>query len=142
MQANVSTNEIFAFTATGISAFAGRSSDPDTMYMHEALKAHDADQFLEAMREEIETHEKREHWKLMKREDLPPDTPVLPAVWAMKRKRRVATGEIYKHKARLNFGGHKQEKFVNFWQTYSPVVGWTTIRFFLILALINGWHTR
>jgi hypothetical protein len=112
------------------------------MYMHEALKAHDAEQFKQAMVDEIKAHEERGHWELMPREDLPPDTPVLPAVWAMKRKRRVATNEVYKHKARLNFGGHKQEKFVNFWQTYSPVVGWITIRFFLILALINGWHTR
>lgn len=142
LHSSTSIKDIFAFTACGIYACAGRSSDPDTMYMHEALRAHDADEFKKAMDDEIETHEKRKHWELMKREDLPPGTPVLPAVWAMKRKRRVATNECYKHKARLNFGGHKQEKFVNFWQTYSPVVGWTTIRFFLILALINGWHTR
>lgn len=125
-----------------IYAFAGRSSDPDTMYHHEAMRAHDAKEFQEAMAQELDTHEKREHWELMLREDVPADHYVHPAVWAMKRKRRVATGEIYKRKARLNFGGHKQKKYVNFWQTYSPVVGWPTIRFFLTLALIHGWHTR
>lgn len=138
LHSSSSIKDIFAFTACGIYACAGRSLDPDTMYMHEALQAHDAEEFKRAMNDEIKTHEKQKHWELMKRKDLPPGTPVLPAVWAMKRKRRVATNECYKHKARLNFGGHKQEKFVNFWQTYSPVVGWTTIRFFLILALITS----
>lgn len=125
-----------------IYAFAGRSSDPDTMYHHEAMRAPDATEFKEAMDKEIETHEKRKHWELVPRSKIPPDTFVHPAVWAMKRKRRVATGEIYKRKARLNFGGHKQKKYVNFWETYSPVVGWATIRFFLILALIGNWHTK
>jgi hypothetical protein len=94
------------------------------------------------MKSEIASHKKRRHWILTKREDVPEGTKTLPAVWAMKRKRKVATGEIYKRKARLNVGGHKQEKHVNFWQTYSPVVGWVTIRFFLILAIIKGWHAR
>jgi hypothetical protein len=33
-------------------------------------------------------------------------------------------------------------KNVNYWETYSPVVGWATIRMFLILMLINGWSSR
>ena len=39
-------------------------------------------------------------------------------------------------------GGHKQEYGVNFWETYSPVVNWFTIRVFLILTLIHGWKAR
>ena len=36
----------------------------------------------------------------------------------------------------------KQEKNINYWETYSPVVGWTTIRTFLILYIMNKWASR
>ncbi len=52
----------------------------------------------------------------------------------MKRKKRAATGKIYKYKARLNVGGHKQEKDANYWQTYSQVTGWPIVRLFLTLT--------
>jgi len=60
----------------------------------------------------------------------------------MKRKRSVGTGEVYKWKARLCIDGSSQEKGVNYWETYSPVVAWETIRSLLTLAILNGWTTR
>ena len=60
----------------------------------------------------------------------------------MKRKRRIISGEIYKWKARLNVHGGKQEHGIHYWETYSPVVKWFSIRLFLTLALINNWHSR
>jgi hypothetical protein len=60
----------------------------------------------------------------------------------MKRKRRIATREIYKWKARLNSDGSKQEEGVNFWETFAPVASWSTIRIVLIQCLINGWDSR
>jgi Reverse transcriptase (RNA-dependent DNA polymerase) len=67
---------------------------------------------------------------------------LLTTDWAMKRKRRIAPREIYKWKACLNIGGHMQQYGVHYWETYSPVVRWTTIRLCLVLAMINGWSTR
>jgi hypothetical protein len=60
----------------------------------------------------------------------------------MKRKRRIDTREIYKWKARLNVHGGKQEYGVHYWETYAPVVRWTSIRMCLILSVLQGWHTR
>jgi Reverse transcriptase (RNA-dependent DNA polymerase) len=60
----------------------------------------------------------------------------------MKRKRQIETREVYKHKARLNLGGHKQEYGVHYRETYSPVVRWTSIRLLLVLLIICGWSTR
>ena len=60
----------------------------------------------------------------------------------MKRKRHIKTNSIYKWKARLNVHGGKQVKDVHYWETYSPVVKWSSIRLFLTLAIIKGWHTR
>ena len=118
------------------------SSNPDTMYLQQAMKAPDKEKFVEAMDIEIKAHEDNEHWLLRKRSDIPKGAPVLPAVWAMRRKRRQSTGEVYKWKARLNIHGGRQEYGVNFWETYAPVIAWTTIRQFLVLSLLNGWETR
>ena len=116
-------------------AFAA-STDPDTMYHHEAMRQPDWDKFLKAMEEEVVSHKQRGHWVIRHCRDIPSNTKVLPAVWLMKRKRRIATREIYKWKARLNVHGGKQEKGVHFWETYSPVVlKWFSIRFFLLLSL-------
>ena len=50
--------------------------------------------------------------------------------------------EITKWKARLCAGGHKSIEFVDYWNTYSPVVSWSTVRLLLVLALINNWHMQ
>ena len=118
------------------------SSDPDTMYLQEAMRQPDWPQFQQAMRDEVMAHENRRHWKLVRREAIPAGIAVLPSVWSMKRKRRIATREVYKWKARLNAHGGKQVQGVNYWETYAPVVHWASIRLHLILALINKHHTR
>ena len=60
----------------------------------------------------------------------------------MKRKRRVGTGEVYKWKARLCVDGSSQTKNVDYWETYSPVVSWESVRTLLTLAIMYGWHTQ
>jgi len=67
-------------------AFAA-TADPDTMYLDQAMKEPDRDKFLDAMRKEINDHEQRGHWEVVRRDSLPEGTTVLPAVWSMKRKR-------------------------------------------------------
>jgi hypothetical protein len=70
---------------------AVRVSDPDTMYLWQAMKQPDWPQFKQAMQHEIDDHTSRGHWKIIKRTLLPKGASVLPAVWSMKRKRRIAT---------------------------------------------------
>jgi Reverse transcriptase (RNA-dependent DNA polymerase) len=60
----------------------------------------------------------------------------------MKQKCRIYTREIYKLKARLNIDGSRQEKGVNYWETFSPVASWATIRMVLVVTIINGWISR
>ena len=52
------------------------------------------------------------------------------------------TREVYKYKARLNIHGGMQKHGVNYWETYSPVVNWFSIRLCLALTLIFQWKTR
>jgi hypothetical protein len=125
--------EVFALAA---------SKDPDTMYYHEAMREPDREQFKGAMKQEVDAHTRNEVWELIKKSAVPKGHKIMPSVWSMKRKRKIATREIYKWKARLNIDGSKQEEGVNFWETFAPVASWSTIRLVLILALIYGWDSR
>jgi Reverse transcriptase (RNA-dependent DNA polymerase) len=120
----------------------GATADPDTLYYHEAMKAPDKEHFIQAMHEEVSGQLKNKVYSIVPRSKVPQDMRVLPAVWAMRRKRRSKTNEIYRWKSRLNIGGHKQLAGIDYDQTYAPVVTWPAIRLLLALVMVNKWHTR
>ena len=128
-----SVDEIVAFAA---------SNDPDTMYYHQAMASPDHKEFIKAMEDEIDGQVKNKIFTIIPRSEVPQNKRVLPAVWAMRRKRRIATGKVYKWKARLNIDGSKQIKGEDYWDTYAPVANWASIRLLLTHAIINKWHTR
>jgi len=41
------------------------TADPDTMYLHQALKQPDQQKFLEAMDEEIKAHTDGKYWEIV-----------------------------------------------------------------------------
>lgn len=120
----------------------GKNNNPDVMYLHNALKQPDRKQFIEAMRKEVSMQSKSGNWNIVHRSKVPRNASILPAVWAMRRKRRIATGEIYKWKARLNIDGSKQKEGVDYWQTFAPVISWPVARLILIMVILAGWYTR
>jgi hypothetical protein len=122
-------------------AFAASKSDPDTLHFNEAMNAADSAEFKQAMLQEVKAHTDNDHWEVWERANVPANQDILPSVWAFKRKRRIDTREIYKYKARLNIHGGMQKHGVNYWETYSPVVHWFSIRLCLILALLFEWKT-
>ena len=117
-------------------------SDPDTLYYHQAMQAEDHEEFRKSAKAEIDAHTTNGHWQLTPKSQVPSHHTILPAIWAFKRKRRIATGEIYKWKARINIHGGKQIKGVHYDETYSPVVTWASIRTLLTLSQVNKWATR
>lgn len=110
-------NDPLAFLAS-----TQHQGDKDIMYYHQATREPDSEQFQATMLKEFKDHCTRKHWKLTKVKNISAGTKVLDAIWAMKCKRDIKTGEIYKWKARLNMHGGQQEKGVNFWEKYAPVV--------------------
>jgi len=71
-------------------AFAA-SKDPDTMYLHQAMKEPDKDKFIAAMVEEMDAQLKGGNFSLILRSKVPKGATILPAVWQMKRKRWIQT---------------------------------------------------
>jgi hypothetical protein len=95
-------------------AFAASGSDPDTVHYNAAMKAHDAEDFKVAMIKEANDHTTRLHWALCEKRNVPAGHKILSAIWAFKRKRRIDTRAVYKHKARINVHGGQQTYGVNY----------------------------
>jgi hypothetical protein len=125
-------NPLYAYKAT---------TDPDTMYMHQAMKQPDREKFREAMQKEMDDQLNNGNFSLIKRKDVPKDRIILPTVWQMKRKRDIKTQQIKKYKARLNIDGSRMKQGEHYDQTYAPVASWTSVRMILALAAIHNWHT-
>ena len=118
------------------------TSDPDTMYLHEAMREDDWKEFQAAMQKEMNDQMGNKNFTIVKRSSVPKDKTILPAVWQMKRKRDICTRRVKKYKARLNLDGSRQLKGVHYDKTYAPVTSWKYIRLLLILIISNGWYSK
>jgi hypothetical protein len=70
-------------------------------------------------------------WDYVKRT---PDMNVLPSTWAFKIK-RYPDGRVKKFKARFCARGDRQKEGINYFETWAPVVQWSTVRIVMILAI-------
>jgi hypothetical protein len=91
------------------------------------------------MSKEVEDQLKNGNFSIIKQSEVPKGMPILPSVWAMKRKQQATTGEVYKWKACLNVDGSRQLDGCDFKETYAPVAGWSPVQLMLAIALDNDW---
>ena len=118
------------------------SVDPDTMYLHQAMKEPDRKEFLKAMQKEWDDQYKNKNFSIIHRSQVPEGATILPVVWQMKRKRDIKTRKIKKCKARMNIDGSKMKQGQHYDQTYAPVASWNSIRLLLAMVIRHGWHTK
>jgi Reverse transcriptase (RNA-dependent DNA polymerase) len=71
----------------------------------------------------------------------PKDHRVLKSTWVFKLK-RLPNGTPYWYKACFCVHGDLQIEGVDFFETYAPVVQWSTIRMLLASILTEAWTTR
>lgn len=86
--------------------------------------------------EEIERQSENGNWEIIPLRKFPQGTSVLPAVWALKRKRRILTREVDKWKARLNLDGPKCAILGH--ALYAPVASWPIIR---LMSVVLNWSS-
>ena len=118
------------------------STDPGLMYIHEAMRTPDKKEFIKAMQKEINADAAGVNWVIVDRASVPEGHDILPSVWAMWRKRDIASQQLYKWKARINIHGGKQKHGINYWDTYAPVAPWASIRININMAALKGWSTK
>ena len=81
---------------------------------------------------ELETLEGMGAWEIVDQTD---DMNVIDSTWAFKLK-HYPDGLIKKFKARFCARGDQQIEGIDFFETYAPVVQWTTVRLMLILEIL------
>ena len=92
------------------------------------------EEFWQAMRVELNTLiNEFDCWEYVPN----PGSNVLPSTWAFKIK-RYPDGRVKKFKARFCARGDRQQEGIDYFETWAPVVQWSTVRIVMILAAKLG----
>ena len=89
-----------------------------------------------AMKTELDAFQANQTWVMTK---LPPGKMPIGCKWVFKIKLK-ANGSIERYKARLVAKGFTQTEGVDYYDTFSPVVKFVTVRTLLAMAAVYGWH--
>ncbi len=109
------------------------ASKADNPSWREATRGKFADEYWKTMKLEIATLEAIDAWSVIDRLD----HHIIASTWAFKCK-RYPDGLIKKFKAHFCAKGDQQIEGIDFFETYAPVVQWTTIRLMFILEILLG----
>jgi hypothetical protein len=118
-----------------VAAYKAAQSDPDTLTYEEAMKDSDREKWMEAATEEVRALESKDTWVEVPMTEA--KGKILPGTWVFRRK-RTPDGRIKKYKGRYCVRGDLQEEVFD---TFAPVVAWSTVRIFLILSMQLEWPT-
>ena len=113
-------------------AFGAQQSDSDSPNYRQAMNGPLRNGFQQAMEKEIGTLNHKTCWEEVDRE---PWMHVIPSTWVFRIK-RFTDGTIRKLKARFCVRGDLQKSGVDVFETFAPVVNWTTVRLMLILSAL------
>jgi hypothetical protein len=106
------------------------------LLLKEALAGLNAIQWKEALDAEIKQLQDRKTWELIPH---PKDKPVIPSQVILQEKPG-PNGEVIKQKVRVVAGGHKQQKGINYNETFVAVAKIASIRAVLSLATQWDWE--
>ena len=113
-------------------------SEPDPQTFKEAMNAPDADEWFNAMEEELHTIMAMGSYELV---SCPPDRKPIGTKWVYHRKRD-AIGDVSRLRARLVAQGYTQIPGIDFFETHAPVVSISSLRALLSIVAINDWEAH
>ena len=109
---------------------------PEPKTYSEAMRDADAELWVAAMQEELQSLQQAGTWSLV---DLPAGQSTVGCKWVFKRKLG-KDGTVIRHKARLVAQGFTQVPGRDFEETYAPVAKYTSIRCLLASAAAQDWE--
>ena len=121
--------------------FSARANSEDDPTFNQAMGSPDCEGFIAAMHHEIEQLESVTAWNVVPRSKaIKLKSNILASTWVFKRK-RYPDGSVKKLKARIYVRGDQQVHNVDYFDTFSLVVQWSTIRLMFILSIMLGLKT-
>ena len=105
----------------------------DILTQGQMIKVSDAAEFKKAQEPEIEGLGDRGVFGYQRKSTVPKGTTILRSVWTYRRKRR-PDGTLLKKKSRLCADGSRQEKGIDYEESYAPVVAWSAVHMALIIS--------
>ena len=118
-------------------SYKAAKDDPDTFGWDVAMNSPERDEWIKSAQKEIDSLTKHGTWTEINKSEA--TSKIIPTQWVFRNKRK-PSGELKSRKSRLVVRGDLQTKDANE-SFFAPVVGWPTVRLFLILALLIGWVT-
>jgi hypothetical protein len=97
----------------------------------------DADKFVDAQHPEIEGLQEIETFEYISKSKLPPKTRYVDLTWTYRRKQHLE-GSLKKHKARICVNGSRKIQGIDYTESFTPVVQWSTIRMVNRLAAMHN----
>ena len=122
------------FLSPHVLAAKTQKRDEDNPTWSMAMNGPFAEEYYAACRTELDTLQKIEAWDIVK---IPKGVQPIQSTWAFKCK-RFPDGTVKKFKARFCVMGNRQTYGVDFFETWSPVVQWSTIRLMMVLSAKLG----
>ena len=107
------------------------SSEPLTI--EEAFSREDAQYWREAVKVELQSLEENDTWDIV---DLPEGRKPVKCKWVFKQKTD-ENGVIIRYKARLVAKGCSQKQGIDYNETYSPVIRYSSLRYLIALSVKN-----
>ena len=109
-------------------AFMSFGDEPQTY--KEAMKSNDADKWIDAMKDELTSHNKNNTWTVVNKNN---DMNIIGCKWVYKMKKN-SDGKLEKYKARLVAKGYDQQYGIDYRETFAPVLKYKTLRVMLALS--------
>lgn len=103
----------------------------DPVSIQEALNSPDRDQWIDAMKDELQAFEENEAWVQVS--DLPSDKTLVQCKWVFKKKVNSDNNVCYR--ARLVAKGFTQRRGIDYDDTFSPVVRHSTLKLLFALSV-------
>lgn len=128
------------FAGTIIDVPVTTSDEPSVKNALEKTSSAERELWIDAINSEFEELENSKTWKKVSRSSLRGKKP-FPTHIVLKVKRN-SNGDAVRFKARVVVGGNFQVRGVDYDEVYAPVVDFSIVRMFLVLALNHGWSNR
>jgi hypothetical protein len=121
------------------SALSATSIEEDISKTYkEAIQSKEAKEWIEAMKKEANSLEKKNTWKLT---DLLPGKNLVGGKWVYTKKKR-SDGTVERYKARWVAKGFTQKEGIDYNETFAPVVKYKSLRIIMALAAINDYEIK